>query len=96
MNHPLNTRGPAPSRNPRLMPRRWRGPSAWLLWAALCAAASGCAMKPPAAWERGHLARPEMALQMDPLEARLQQHLYSSKENATGGSSIGGGGCGCN
>jgi hypothetical protein len=100
MNPPLQTRGPAPSPNPGPAPHRGRGPGAWLVWAAvwaaLCAAASGCALKPPAPWERGNLARPEMALQPDPLEARLQQHLYSSKENATGGSSIGGGGCGCN
>lgn len=55
-----------------------------------------CAFSPPAPWERGDLARPEMALQADTLEARIQQHLYSSKENASGGASIGGGGCGCN
>ncbi len=66
------------------------------LLAAAALAVGGCALKPPAPWEKGLLARPDMALQPDPLEARLQQHLYSSKENASGGASIGGGGCGCN
>lgn len=56
----------------------------------------GCALQPPAPWQKGDLARPEMALQTDPLEARLQQHTYASKENASGGGGIGGGGCGCN
>lgn len=64
--------------------------------ALLCGAPSGCALKPPAPWERGDLARPAMALQTDALEARLQQHIYASKENASGGASIRGGGCGCN
>lgn len=96
MNTPLQIPGPLTPPTPGRAQRRWRGALVCSMWAVACAAASGCALKPPAAWERGHLARPDMALQPDPLEARLQQHLYSSKENATGGSSIGGGGCGCN
>jgi hypothetical protein len=55
---------------------------------------SGCAQVKP--WQRGDLAREEMAWQTDPMEAALQSHIYFSKEASTGGASTGGGGCGCN
>mgnify|MGYP003597857405 CR=1 FL=1 len=48
------------------------------------------------AWEKGNLAKPGMALNDDPLEQRYLQHIYTSKEAANGGTSVGGGGCGCN
>ena len=64
-----------------------------LLAAALL---GGCAMTPPQPWEKGHLARPEMSMAADPLEQRFVQHIYASKENASGGYGVGGGGCGCN
>lgn len=57
---------------------------------------TGCAIKPPQAWEKGHLAKPEMYMGGDPLDERFLQHIYSSKENASGGYGVGGGGCGCN
>ncbi|HSV71350.1 MAG TPA: DUF4266 domain-containing protein [Methylibium sp.] len=58
---------------------------------------SGCAgYAPPAPWEKDRLAKPEMAMDADPLEQRYQQHIYSSKENSAGGWGVGGGGCGCN
>ena len=64
---------------------------------ALALAAAGCAsFQPPQPWEKGTLARPEMQFDPDPLEARIQQHVYTSKEAATGGYGVGGGGCGCN
>lgn len=50
----------------------------------------------PQVWEKGHLAKPEMTMNDGPLEARYAQHIYASKENASGGYGIGGGGCGCN
>lgn len=56
----------------------------------------GCAMTPPAAWEKGQLAKPAMRMDGDGLEQRFTQHIYASKENASGGQSVGGGGCGCN
>ena len=56
---------------------------------------TGCATQ-VAPWERGNLARPEMALEPYPLEAVLRQHAFFSKESVTGGYGIGGGGCGCN
>lgn len=57
----------------------------------------GCArFQPPQPWERGLLAKPEMSLRADPLQQRFDQHIHTSKENASGGNGIGGGGCGCN
>jgi hypothetical protein len=67
------------------------------LAAALSAVAlSGCALQPPQAWEKRALARPDMTLAGDPLADRFDQHIYNSKENASGGYGVGGGGCGCN
>jgi hypothetical protein len=57
---------------------------------------SGCALTPPKPWEKDLLARPAMALDADPLDRRFTQHIYTSKENSSGGSGVGGGGCGCN
>jgi len=58
---------------------------------------AGCAsISPPKPWEKGELARPEMQFDGDPLEQRIMQHIYTSKEAATGGYGVGGGGCGCN
>jgi hypothetical protein len=54
----------------------------------------GCAAVKP--WEKGALAKPEMTFESDPLQARFEQHIYFSKENASGGYGVGGGGCGCN
>jgi hypothetical protein len=59
-------------------------------------ALSGCAIAPPQPWERGNLAKPEMTMGADPLDQRFVQHIYGSKENASGGYGVGGGGCGCN
>ena len=47
-------------------------------------------------WERDVLARPEMQLIHDPVEAGLDDHIYFSKEASSGGRGFGGGGCGCN
>jgi Domain of unknown function (DUF4266) len=64
-----------------------------LLSASLCA----CSGLPKVeAWEKGALAKPAMALNADPLDSLLMQHIYQSKEAAAGGYGVGGGGCGCN
>ena len=55
---------------------------------------SGCVAVAP--WERGRLAQPGMALEGDPLLAAMDEHVYSSKEAASGGVGPAGGGCGCN
>lgn len=59
-------------------------------------ASSGCASLGVAPWERELLARPSMQIVASPLDAAADDHLYFSKEAATGGRSFGGGGCGCN
>jgi len=48
------------------------------------------------AWDRGILAKSFMATDPNPGNTQIKQHVYFSKEGATGGGSIGGGGCGCN
>jgi hypothetical protein len=47
-------------------------------------------------WDRDLLAQPEMALDMDPIDAAYDDHIYFSKEASSGGRGFGGGGCGCN
>lgn len=47
-------------------------------------------------WERDLLAMPAMAPEGVPLHGDLDDHVYFSKEAATGGRGFGGGGCGCN
>jgi hypothetical protein len=37
-----------------------------------------------------------MALDADPLDSALDNHVYLSKEASSGGNSASGGGCGCN
>jgi len=63
---------------------------------ALAVLAAGCAFAPPQPWEKGDLARPEMQSGADPLRAKERDHIYASKEAASGGRGVGGGGCGCN
>lgn len=62
----------------------------------MAALASGCALQPPAPWERDLHAKPAMSAAGDPLEQRFASHIYASKENSSGGDGVGGGGCGCN
>ena len=61
-------------------------------------ALAGCAFAPPQPWEKGELAKPAMQFDAsaERLEAKYQEHVYSSKEAASGGYGVGGGGCGCN
>lgn len=59
-----------------------------------CLGTSGCAEVKP--WQRNILAQPEMQLDRDSMDTYVDEHIYFSKEAATGGRGIGGGGCGCN
>lgn len=54
----------------------------------------GCAAVEP--WDRDVLARPDMQIVSDPIEAATDEHIYFSKEASSGGRGFGGGGCGCN
>lgn len=47
-------------------------------------------------WERGNLARTEMSFTPDPLEKKIQDHVYHSKEGSQTVAAGAGGGCGCN
>ena len=71
----------------------------WIAGAAivlLAAVASGCTSMGVEPWERDILAKDEMQLTTDPLEAAIDDHIYFSKEASSGGRGFGGGGCGCN
>lgn len=63
---------------------------------ALGLALTGCSSLGVKPWQHEILARPEMALNASPLDAAIDDHIYFSKEAASGGRSFGGGGCGCN
>ncbi len=75
------------------------GKKPWMALALLAAAAAlgGCStvgeVKP---WQRELLAREDMQLDADPLDAAIDEHMYFSKEASSGGRAFGGGGCGCN
>ncbi len=74
------------------MPIRYR----LMLGLLAVAPLGGCATVGIKPWERDVLARPEMALDAYPLDTAFDEHLYFSKEAASGGRGFGGGGCGCN
>ena len=70
---------------------KWRG----LFWlSALTLLGSGCANVKP--WQRGALADYTMASDRDPVGMLQMQHVWFSREEASGGGGVGGGGCGCN
>jgi len=60
---------------------------------------SGCAnpelvrVKP---WERATLAGYTMRADRDPLHTAMTEHIFFSRETASGGRGVGGSGCGCN
>jgi hypothetical protein len=67
-----------------------------LLAAAALLFVSGCSSLGVQPWERDVLARPEMSLDANALDAAIDDHIYFSKEASSGGRGFGGGGCGCN
>ena len=62
----------------------------------VAAASPGCSSMGVEPWERDVLAKEEMQLVTDPVEAGIDDHIYFSKEASSGGRGFGGGGCGCN
>jgi len=60
----------------------------------VAATLAGCVVVKP--YERGFLAKPIMAVEPDPFETVLDQHMIQAREGAAGGYGSGGGGCGCN
>jgi hypothetical protein len=69
-------------------------PAATIASIALVLLLAGCASVQP--WEKGKLAKPEMTFGGARLETRYADHVYTSREAASGGAGVGGGGCGCN
>lgn len=64
--------------------------------AVIATLASGCTSMGVEPWERDILAKDEMQLTTDAIEAATDDHIYFSKEASSGGRGFGGGGCGCN
>jgi hypothetical protein len=57
-------------------------------------AGSGCANVKP--WQRGTLSDYTMRVDRDLLGKAQAEHIWFSREEASGGAGVGGGGCGCN
>jgi len=66
------------------------------LLTALLVLIAGCSTMGVEPWDRDILAREDMQLTTDELEAATDDHIYFSKEASSGGRGFGGGGCGCN
>jgi hypothetical protein len=58
-----------------------------------CSSASAVRVRP---WERAALADETMNPDRDPLGSTMTEHVYFSREAASGGRGVGGSGCGCN
>lgn len=56
--------------------------------------AGGCQSVQP--WERGNLVDYTMRPDRDTLHKAMKAHVYYTREAASGGQGVGGGGCGCN
>ncbi len=65
-----------------------------LTLAGLAALFSGCTTVHP--WERATLADYTMRPDRDPIATAMADHIYISRETASGGRGVGGSGCGCN
>ncbi len=61
---------------------------------SLALAGAGCATVEP--WDRGTMADYTMRADRDPLAETYYDHVYFTREGASGGKGVGGGGCGCN
>lgn len=66
----------------------------YLILALLAFSASGCTPVHP--WQKGTLAKQEMAWDPQSQESEFLSHVYFSKEASSGSLSAAGGGCGCN
>ena len=64
-----------------------------LLFMLIGIALQACASVEP--WQRGNLAKSQMALDPYPMLNEMRGHNFGSREAAAGSSSNSGGGCGC-
>jgi hypothetical protein len=58
-----------------------------------CSTPSAVRVRP---WERATLADDTMNPDRDPLGTTMTEHVFFSREAASGGRGVGGSGCGCN
>jgi hypothetical protein len=63
-------------------------------FAVIAGAPTGCESVKP--WQRKTLADYTMRGDRDPMGEALADHIFFSREMASGGKGVGGGGCGCN
>jgi Domain of unknown function (DUF4266) len=75
--------------NPKLL----RGASLLVL-ATVLFTLTGCETVQP--WQRKTLADYTMRGDRDPIGDAITDHIFFSREMASGGKGVGGGGCGCN
>jgi hypothetical protein len=66
----------------------------WIILMVCGSMLGGCETVKP--WQRGALADPIMQPDRDPIGSGQIDHVYFSREQASGGRTVGGGGCGCN
>jgi uncharacterized protein DUF4266 len=69
---------------------------AFIVLPVVSALLCSCASFGPQPWEKDLMARREMQVNGYPLQAAADDHIYFSKEAASGGRGFAGGGCGCN
>ena len=67
-----------------------------LLLLLLLGSMTGCAALRVRPWDRDLMAEKKMRFDPQPIESAVDEHIYFSKEASTGGTTVGGGGCGCN
>ena len=65
-----------------------------LLFTLLLATLTACATVAP--YEREYLSRPCMDATLDAKAMSFRAHVHESREGASGGYGVAGGGCGCN
>lgn len=65
-----------------------------LLLGGVALLGAGCKTVKP--WQRGTLSDYTMRADRDPIGDAQDDHIFFSREAATGGRGVGGGGCGCN
>jgi hypothetical protein len=66
----------------------------WFALTALLFVGAGCQNVKP--WQRATLADVTMRPDRDPIGTAMDEHIFFSREAASGGRGVGGGGCGCN
>lgn len=73
---------------------RWQKLLLFTALAGALGALTGCDTVKP--WQRKTLADYTMRGDRDPIGSGIADHIFFSREMASGGKGVGGGGCGCN